>query len=124
MTLRLDDALEFAQQNDLIKIVADCREPGEHTLSVPGAKRILEFLQTADRFMTETPPGEAELQEARDALLKVRRVFGQYYNELPLRDGLIHRCEDAIKGVPGDGDPSQAPFDVWEILGEVPESDR
>ncbi len=121
------EAYDYARRNvaDLVKFLEegerDYARLGDSILRVPGGQRVLELLKRTERLMTEEVPDRSALQEARNMLLQVRRVFGHYYDQLPQRDGLIRRCDAAIVGVPGEGEPSQAPFDVWAIIGEAPE---
>ena len=89
------------------------------TLHVPGADAVLLRLRAAQELMMDEEPSEEALQNARNQILDVRKVLGYYYDRLPMKDGLINRCDKVLKGLPGEGEPSELPFEVWNIIGEA-----
>ena len=51
-----------------------------------------------------------QLQEARNSLLDLRESFGIQYDSLPAPDRLIRLVDRAIELIPGEGEPSEAPY--------------
>jgi len=60
------------------------------------------------------PPSPEELQEARTNLLDIRETFGIAYDSLPAPDRLIRLLDRAIELIPGEGTPTEEPYDAME----------
>ena len=52
-----------------------------------------------------------DAQAVRNELLDVRQLMGQHYESLPAPDKLIRHCDAALGAIPGEGEPSQVPYE-------------
>lgn len=82
---------------------------------LPGGSTMLGYAERAFNLLPPEEPSPEVCQEARDQLLILRELLGYHYEQLPLNDGLINRCDDALKATPGRGEPSKHPFDIWAL---------
>ena len=57
------------------------------------------------------PPSPEALQTARNSLLELRLSLGIVYDSLPLPDRLIRLLDHAIYLIPGEGVPTEVPYD-------------
>ena len=76
----------------------------------PAALRHVHSTMDALGIDYEHVPDRETLQRARNHLLVVRELLGDYYDEIPVPDKLIRYCDNALLATPGEDEPSQVPY--------------
>lgn len=76
----------------------------------PGIRRHFEAAVELLNDSLGGSPLEVDNQRIRNELLIVRELMGDEYESLPAPDKLIRHVDSALAAIPGDGEPSQAPY--------------